>query len=59
MEETDMTYNRINTNNVKPEMDFDQIQNDLEKFKNQKSVHEIDDAKLLRYIDKLERLIAD
>ena len=28
-----MTYNRINTNNVKPEMDFDQIQNDLAKFK--------------------------
>ena len=54
-----MTYNRINTNNVKLEMDFEQIQSDLKKFKNQKSVHEIDDAKLLRYIDKLERLITD
>ena len=59
MEETDMTYNRINTNNVKLEMDFEQIQSDLEKFKNQEPAPEIDSAKLLRYIDKLERLITD
>ena len=59
MEELKMTYNRINTNNVKPEMDFDQVQNDLAKFKNQTSRHEVDAAKLLRYIDKFERLIAD
>lgn len=54
-----MTYNRINTNNVKAEMDFDQIQNDLEKFKNHTARHEVDAAKLLRYMDKFERLIAD
>ena len=54
-----MTYNRINTNNVKLEMDFEQIQSDLEKFKNQEPAPEIDGAKLLRYIDKLERLITD
>ena len=59
MEETDMTYNRINTNNVKLEMDFEQIQSDLKKFKNQEPAPEIDGAKLLRYIDKLERLIID
>lgn len=59
MEETDMTYNRINTNNVKFEMDFEQIQSDLKKFKNQEPAPEIDGAKLLRYIDKLERLITD
>ena len=59
MEELKMTYNRINTNNVKSEIDFDQIQNDLEKFKNQTSRHEVDAAKLLRYMDKFERLIAD
>ena len=59
MEELKMTYNRINTNNVKLEMDFDQIQNDLEKFKNHTSRNEVDAAKLLRYMDKFERLVAD
>jgi len=43
-----MTYNRINTNNVKPEMDFEQIQSDLAKFKNHTPKHEVDAAKLLR-----------
>ena len=54
-----MTYNRINTNNVKPEMYFDQIQNDLAKFKNHTPRREVDAAKLLRYMDKFERLITD
>ena len=54
-----MTYNRINTNNVKPEMDFEQIQSDLAKFKNHTPKYEVDAAKLLRYLDKFERLIAD
>ena len=54
-----MTYNRINTNNVNPEMDFDQIQNDLAKFKNYTAGQKIDAAKLLRYMDKFERLITD
>ena len=54
-----MTYNTINTNNVNPEMDFDQIQSDLAKFKNHTPKHEVDTAKLLRYLDKFERLIAD
>lgn len=54
-----MTFNKINTNNVKPEMDFDQIQNDLAKFKNQTPGSKVDTAKLLRYLDKFERLIAD
>ena len=59
MEEIKMTYNRINTNNVNPEMDFEQIQSDLAKFKNHTPKHEVDTAKLLRYLDKFERLIAD
>ena len=54
-----MTYNRINTNNVNPEMDFDQIQSDLAKFKNHASRHEVDAGKLSRYMDKFEMLIAD
>ena len=54
-----MTYNRINTNNVNPEMDFDQIQNDLAKFKNHTTGQKIDAAKILRYMDKFERLIRD
>ena len=28
-----MTYRKIDTSKVKPEMDFEQIQNDLAKFK--------------------------
>lgn len=54
-----MTYNKINTNDVEPQMDFEQIQSDLEKFKNHTSRNEVDAAKLLRYMDKFERLIAD
>lgn len=54
-----MTYNKINTNNVKPEMDFEQIQSDLAKFKNYTPMHEVDAAKLLRYMDKFKRLISD
>ncbi len=54
-----MTYNRINTNNIKPEMDVDQIRNDLAKFKNHTPRYGVDAAKLLRYMDKFERLIAD
>lgn len=54
-----MTYNTINTNNVKPEMDFEEIQKDLTKFKNHAPKREVDAAKLLRYLNKLERLIAD
>lgn len=54
-----MIFNRINTNNVKPEMDFDQIQSDLARFKNHASRHEVDAAKLSQYLDKFERLIAD
>lgn len=53
-----MTYNTINTNNVNSEMDFDQIQNDLEKFKNRTPGREADAAKILRYMDKFERLIS-
>ena len=33
MEELNMTYNTINTNNVQPEIDFEEIQKDLDKFK--------------------------
>ena len=54
-----MNYNRINTNNVKSKMDFEEIQNDLKKFKNYTPLQEVDAAKLLRYMDKFERLIAD
>lgn len=59
MEELNMTYNTINTNNVKPEMDFEEIQKDLAKFKNHAHKREVDAAKLLRYMDKFERLISD
>ena len=52
-----MTYNTINTDNVKPEMDFEEIQKDLAKFKNHAPKREVDAAKLLRYMDKFERLI--
>lgn len=54
-----MTYNTINTNNLQPEMDFEEIQKDLAKFKNHAPKREVDAAKLLRYMDKLERLITD
>ena len=54
-----MTYNRINTNNVKSKMDFEEIQNDLKKFKNHTPVQEVDAAMLLQYLDKFERLITD
>lgn len=54
-----MTYNRINTNNVKPELNFEEIQKDLAKFKNHAPKREVDAAKLLRYMDKFERLISD
>ena len=54
-----MTYNTINTNNVKPEMDFEEIQKDLAKFKNHAPKREVDAAKLLRYMNKFERLISD
>ena len=59
MEETDMTYNRINTNNVKHELNFDQIQSDLARFKNHTSMPQDDVITLMNYIDKFERLIAD
>ena len=59
MEELNMAYNRINTNNVKPELNFEEIQKDLAKFKNYTPIHEVDAAKLLRYMDKFERLISD
>lgn len=59
MEELNMTYNTINTNNLQPEMDFEEIQKDLAKFKNHAPKREVDAAKLLRYMDKLERLITD
>lgn len=55
-----MTY-RIDTTKINPEMnmDFDQIQKDLAKFKNNAPKREVDAAKLLRYMDKFKRLISD
>lgn len=52
-----MTFNRINTNNVKTEMDFNQIQNDLAKFKSHIPMPQDDVITLMNYIDKFERLI--
>ena len=46
-----MTYRKINTSNINPELDFEQIQNDLAKFKNHTSMPQ-DDVKTLE-IDKI------
>ena len=54
-----MTYRKIDTSKVKPEMDFEQIQKDLEKFKNHTSMPQDDVKKLMNYVGKFERLIAD
>ena len=44
-----MTYRKIDTSKVKPEMDFEQIQSDLEKFKNHTSMPQDDVKKLMNY----------
>ena len=54
-----MTYRKIDTSKVKPEMDFEQIQSDLAKFKNHTSMPQDDVKKLMNYVGKFERLIAD
>ena len=56
-----MLYNKIDTSKVKSEMnmDFEQIQKDLAKFKNHTSMPQDDVITLMNYIDKFERLIAD
>ena len=53
-----MTYRKIDTSKVKHEMDFEQIQSDLAKFKNHTSMPQDDVKKLMNYVDKFERLIA-
>lgn len=56
-----MIYNKIDTSKVKSEMnmDFEQIQSDLAKFKNHTSMPQDDVKKLMNYVGKFERLIAD
>lgn len=56
-----MLYNKIDTSKVKPEtdMDFEQIQKDLAKFKNHNPMPEDDVITLMNYISKFERLISD
>lgn len=56
-----MLYNKIDTGKVKSEidMDFEQIQKDLAKFKNHTSMPQDDAITLMNYIGKFERLIAD
>lgn len=56
-----MLYNKIDTSKVKPEMnmDFEQIQKDLAKFKNHNPMPEDDVQTLMNYISKFERLISD
>lgn len=54
-----MTYRKIDTTKVKPKMDFEQIQSELEKFKNHTSMPQDAVKTLMNYIDKFERLIAD
>ena len=54
-----MTYRKIDTSKVKPEMDFEQIQKDLEKFKNHTSIPQDDVKTLMNYVGKFERMIAD
>lgn len=51
-----MTYRKIDTSKVKPEMDFEQIQKDLEKFKNHISMPQDDVKTLMNYVGKFERL---
>lgn len=53
-----MTYRNINTSNLKPDMNFEQIQKDLTKFKNHTSMPQDDVITLMNYIGKFERLIA-
>ena len=54
-----MIYRKIDTTKVKPKMDFEQIQSELEKFKNHTSMPQDAVKTLMNYIDKFERLIAD
>ena len=56
-----MTCRRIDTTKLKPEMnmDFEQIQSDLAKFKNHTLIPQDDVITLLNYINKFERLIVD
>lgn len=56
-----MLCNKIDTSKVKSEMnvDFEQIQKDLTKFKNHTSMPQDDVITLMNYIDKFERLIVD
>ena len=56
-----MLYNKIDTSKVKSEMnmDFEQIQKDLAKFKNHNPMPEDDVKTLMNYISRFERLISD
>jgi len=58
-EEYKMNYKNIDTSSVKTELDFEQIQSDLAKFKSHTSMPQDDVITLMNYIDKFERLIAD
>lgn len=54
-----MIYNKINSNNLISKTEFKQIQNAQEGFKNHNSMQKDDVKKLMRYLEKFERLIAD
>lgn len=54
-----MTYRKINTSNVNPELDFEQIQNDLAKFKSHIPMPEDDVIALMKYIGRFEQLISE
>ena len=54
-----MTYRKIDTNTVKQETDFEQIQNDPADFKSHIPIPQGDAKTLMTYIGKFEQLITD
>jgi len=54
-----MIYNNIDTSKVKPELNFEQVQSDLAKFKRHTPMPEDDVIALMKYIGRFEQLISE
>ena len=54
-----MTYTKIDTSKVKPELNFEQFQSELAKFKSHTPMPEDDMILLMKYIDRFEQLISE
>ena len=53
-----MIYKNIDTSNTKPDLDFEQVQSDLAKFKSHTPMPEDDVIALMKYIGRFEQLIS-